>query len=148
MQVIRYGEEGVQRLVSENISNLVTPDTIFALSGPLGAGKTTLVQNILASLGVLEPIVSPTFSYVNQYKLLNGDLVLHFDLYRVGSSADFCSLGFSEMINKKGVSVFIEWPEVIANELDDLSKIKKIYKIHIDYDDNNLKYRLISISEW
>jgi tRNA threonylcarbamoyl adenosine modification protein YjeE len=148
MKVTRYGEENVQRLVSENINNLVVPDTIFALSGPLGAGKTTIVQNVLASLGVLEPIVSPTFSYVNQYKLLNGDLVLHFDLYRVGSSVDFCSLGFSEMINKKGVCVFIEWPEVIANELDDLSKIKKIYKIDIDYDDENLKHRVISISEW
>jgi tRNA threonylcarbamoyladenosine biosynthesis protein TsaE len=148
MKVTRYEEEEVQDLVSKNIDNLVGPDTIFALSGPLGAGKTTLVQNILSSLGVLEPVVSPTFSYVNRYRLLNGDLVFHFDLYRVGSSYDFCSLGFSEMINQKGVCAFIEWPEVISSELDDLSAIKKIYKINVDYDDENLRYRLISISKW
>ena len=59
--------------------------TTLLLSGNLGAGKTTLVQGIGKGLGIDEPIVSPTFTLVNEY--LDGRLPLyHLDLYRLEPS--------------------------------------------------------------
>ena len=58
------------------------PGSILLLNGDLGSGKTTLVQGIGAGLGIAEPIVSPTFTLINEY--LNSRLPLyHFDLYRL-----------------------------------------------------------------
>ncbi len=59
--------------------------SVILLSGNLGAGKTTLVQGIGQGLNVLEPIVSPTFTLINEY--LAGRFPLyHLDLYRLESN--------------------------------------------------------------
>ena len=61
------------------------PDSVILLSGNLGAGKTTLVQGLGWGLGISEPIVSPTFTLINEY--LDGRLPLyHLDLYRLEPS--------------------------------------------------------------
>jgi len=54
---------------------------IFAFYGPLGAGKTTLVRNLLRGSGVIDLITSPTFTYLNLYKNKAGQKFCHFDLY-------------------------------------------------------------------
>lgn len=60
----------------------LTAGVVILLSGDLGAGKTTLVQGIGAGLGICAPIVSPTFTLINEYP--EGRLPLyHFDLYRL-----------------------------------------------------------------
>ena len=64
----------------------LTPGSTLLLVGNLGAGKTTLVQGIGRGLGIDEPIVSPTFTLVNEY--LDGRLPLyHLDLYRLEPSS-------------------------------------------------------------
>lgn len=84
------------------------PSTILALSGNLGSGKTTFVQGVAAALQIKEPVISPTFVYLNIYQ---GTLPLfHFDLYRLKNREDFFALGFSEYFDKEGVCA-IEWPE-------------------------------------
>ncbi|AFY34615.1 bifunctional alanine racemase/tRNA (adenosine(37)-N6)-threonylcarbamoyltransferase complex ATPase subunit type 1 TsaE [Calothrix sp. PCC 7507] len=58
------------------------PSTVILLEGDLGAGKTTLVQGIGKGLGITEPIVSPTFTLINEYT--EGRFPLyHLDLYRL-----------------------------------------------------------------
>jgi tRNA threonylcarbamoyladenosine biosynthesis protein TsaE len=85
------------------------PNTILALSGDLGAGKTTFVQGLALGLGIKEEISSPTFVYLNIYE--EGVLPLfHFDLYRLKSPADFVGLGFDEYLSRGGICA-IEWPE-------------------------------------
>ena len=87
------------------------PGTILALSGDLGAGKTTFVQGLAQGLGIVGPVQSPTFVLLNIYEGL-----YHFDLYRLKNSTDFTKLGFEEYFHKGGICA-IEWPDRIAGIL-------------------------------
>lgn len=87
------------------------PNAVIALSGGLGAGKTTFVQGLAQGLGITDPIQSPTFVILNIYKGL-----YHFDLYRLKNSDDFTSLGFEEYFQKGGICA-IEWPDRITKIL-------------------------------
>ena len=84
---------------------------VLALSGNLGAGKTTFVQGLAEGLGITEPIQSPTFVLLNIY-----DGLFHFDLYRIKNSSHFVSLGFDEYFSTEGICA-IEWPERIEELL-------------------------------
>ena len=82
--------------------------TIIALSGKLGSGKTTLIQGIGEGLGIISPIKSPSFTFINEYQ---GTLPLyHFDLYRLNTEGEIESLGYEEYFYSKGVSV-VEWAD-------------------------------------
>lgn len=90
------------------------PGSIIALVGPLGAGKTTLVQGFGAGLEVREAITSPAFNYLFEY---SGRLPLyHADLYRIESAREFLALGLDEYFDREGIFV-IEWAERIADIL-------------------------------
>ncbi len=98
-------------------------NTVLALSGDLGAGKTTFVQGLARGLGITDPIQSPTFVILNLYPGL-----FHFDLYRLKSSADFTALGLEEYFQKEGICA-IEWPDRIAQLLP-----PETVHIHFSYD--------------
>jgi tRNA threonylcarbamoyladenosine biosynthesis protein TsaE len=71
--------------LGKKLGESLTPNSVILLQGDLGAGKTTLIQGIGEGLGITEPILSPTFTLINEYK--EGRLPLyHFDLYRLNSS--------------------------------------------------------------
>jgi tRNA threonylcarbamoyladenosine biosynthesis protein TsaE len=90
---------------------------VMTFQGPIGAGKTTLIRAFLKSLGVTEPVVSPTFTYVSCYRTAAGRAVYHFDLYRIERAAQFESMGFLDYLHEPGALIIIEWPEVIASLL-------------------------------
>lgn len=80
---------------------------VLALLGPLGTGKTCLVQGIARGLGVSGYVRSPTFTLIHEYR---GSLPLyHVDLYRIDAS-DLEGLGLDELVDGPGVTV-IEWAE-------------------------------------
>lgn len=113
----------------------IAPGGIVTLAGLLGAGKTTFVQRIVASFGITEPVLSPTYSYVSTYK--NGSLsIYHFDLYRISGIEEFESLGFGEYLNDPQALVFIEWPDRIASLLERIEYrdrvISFLFKYRID----------------
>ena len=85
--------------------------TVLALSGDLGAGKTTFVQGLAQGLKIDQPIQSPTFIYLNQYE--GSCPLFHFDLYRMRGAEDFLGLGFEEYFEMQGICA-IEWPERIS----------------------------------
>lgn len=91
---------------------------VYALSGPLGAGKTTLAQALLRKFGVQGVITSPTFTYVNIYENAQGQFLYHFDLYRLTSLDEFVMSGFNEYLYQPDSWAIIEWPEVIEPLLD------------------------------
>ena len=96
------------------LAGQLRPNSIVALFGDLGAGKTTFVQGLALGLNIHSPVQSPTFNYLNIYE---GTLFLyHFDLYRLKNSTDFFSLGFEEYFEKQGIAA-LEWPERISDLL-------------------------------
>ena len=83
---------------------------IFYLDGDLGTGKTTLVREILKSMGWSGSVKSPTFSILEEYHI-NGVNIYHSDLYRLNNEADFEMLGLEINDKTKGI-FFIEWPAI------------------------------------
>ncbi|MES2273847.1 MAG: tRNA (adenosine(37)-N6)-threonylcarbamoyltransferase complex ATPase subunit type 1 TsaE [Chlamydiota bacterium] len=93
------------------VAGALVPNTVIALFGDLGSGKTTFVQALARALGIDEPVASPTFAILNIYE---GSFPLyHFDLYRLKDGADFLKLGFEEYFQRDGVCM-IEWPDIIV----------------------------------
>lgn len=82
---------------------------VFTFSGPLGAGKTTLIKALCARLGVEAGTSSPSFAIVNEYRRANGEPVYHFDLYRLNKAQELEGIGFTEYLDS-GHYCFVEWP--------------------------------------
>ncbi|MBA2307091.1 tRNA (adenosine(37)-N6)-threonylcarbamoyltransferase complex ATPase subunit type 1 TsaE [Candidatus Dependentiae bacterium] len=127
MNELLYSLDGLDSVV-ELLYNLMNTHQIFTLSGPLGAGKTTLIKRLLARCGVQEVVVSPTFTYVAIYSNDTGDTFYHFDLYRLSSLSSFIESGFDEYLYAPQSWAFIEWPEICEPLLT-----KGICHISIDY---------------
>jgi tRNA threonylcarbamoyladenosine biosynthesis protein TsaE len=90
--------------------------SVWVMSGPIGAGKTTLVKALVAELGVLETVVSPTFSIINQYCGADGQPIYHFDFYRIKNETEAFDIGTDEYFDS-GCWCLIEWPEKIPSLL-------------------------------
>lgn len=97
---------------------------IVAFYGPMGAGKTTLIREICARLGVEDTVTSPTFALVNQYLAGNGNTIYHFDFYRIDDPREAFDLGYEEYFYS-GDLCLVEWPEKIEELLpDDTMKVR------------------------
>ena len=70
-------------------------NTVFALYGKMGAGKTTFVKALCEELGVSDVISSPTFAIVNEYRSdETGELIYHFDFYRIKKLSEVYDMGY------------------------------------------------------
>ncbi len=101
---------------------------IYTFEGPLGAGKTTLVRSLFKQFDIHAPITSPTFSYMNVYENNKGELLYHFDLYRLTNLNEFLEAGFDEFLYVPNSWAFIEWPKIIKSLLT-----KNVCDITLDY---------------
>ena len=92
------------------LARVVRPGDVITLSGPLGAGKTSIARGLLAALGLENEAPSPTFAIVQPYEPPETRLpVMHVDLYRIDHVEELDELGLDEA---RGDSVLvIEWPE-------------------------------------
>ena len=93
----------------EAFGRALAPPAVVAISGELGAGKTTLVRAVARGLGVREPVTSPTFALVHRYDGTAG-AIYHVDAYRL-KPADAADLGLDDMLADPTAVVLIEWPE-------------------------------------
>lgn len=109
---IIFGQDELPKVAKELVT-LMDRYQVFTFTGPLGAGKTSLIRTMLELKGVMQPITSPTFTYVNLYENEAKQLFYHFDLYRIESLEGFISAGFNEYLYVPNSWAFIEWPEVI-----------------------------------
>lgn len=100
-------------LVAQELYRQLGTYSVLTLNGGLGAGKTTLVQEILKLGGIHEAVQSPTFTTVATYTNALGYRFYHFDLYRLESMQDFIRGGFHEYLFEPQSYAFIEWPELI-----------------------------------
>lgn len=95
---------------------------IWLFSGEIGAGKTTLIQQICQLKGVTEKVTSPTFSLINQYEG-NGGIIYHLDLYRLETMDEAIDIGIEDLLFGHQLCL-IEWPDIIEPLLpDDVLKI-------------------------
>jgi tRNA threonylcarbamoyladenosine biosynthesis protein TsaE len=86
---------------------------VVALSGELGAGKTTFAQEIARALGVAESVTSPTFVIEKVYALAGQkwSRLVHIDAYRLASGRELEALGFRELLADPANLILVEWPE-------------------------------------
>lgn len=96
--------------VGNRLAAIVRPGDIITLSGPLGAGKTSIARGLLAALGLEDEAPSPTFAIVQPYAPPETRVpVMHVDLYRIDDPHDLDELGLDEA--QADSVLLIEWPE-------------------------------------
>ena len=110
----------------ENIDNIASAarkfidemgeNCVFAFYGKMGAGKTTFIKAICETLGVTDPVASPTFAIVNEYADAQGQPINHFDFYRIKNLREAYDIGCEEYFYS-GYPCFIEWPEMVEELL-------------------------------
>src|SRR4051812_21018038 len=91
----------------------IAPGRVLHLCGELGSGKTTLVRGLLRALGVTGPVKSPTFAWVEPYRISRLDLY-HFDFYRFDKKTEWMSSGLREYFSPDAVCI-VEWPERVGD---------------------------------
>ena len=96
--------------------DLMGDRTVFAFRGAMGAGKTTFIKALCEELGVEDVINSPTFAIVNEYRSGSGELIYHFDFYRIDKLEEAYDFGYEDYFFS-GALCFIEWPEKIESLL-------------------------------
>jgi tRNA threonylcarbamoyladenosine biosynthesis protein TsaE len=102
------------REAARALAPLLRPGDAAALTGELGAGKTTFVQGLAAGLGFDGHVVSPTFTLVREYQ---GRLrIFHVDVYRLERVQDVLDLDLDDVAAEGGV-LLVEWGDVIAGLL-------------------------------
>ncbi len=90
------------------------PSKIIVFNGEMGAGKTTFIKALGAELGVTDNMSSPTFSLVNEYHTTTGEVMYHFDFYRIKLESEALDIGIDEYLYSDNYC-FIEWAEKIPN---------------------------------
>ena len=99
------------------LANVLTPGTVIAYRGDLGAGKTAFTRGLARGLGCKELVTSPTYTIVNEY--LGGRLPLfHFDMYRLRSADDLWDIGWEDYLDRGG-GCAVECRENVAEAMED-----------------------------
>lgn len=98
----------------------------LALSGPMGAGKTTLTSAICRVLGVADDVSSPTFSIINEYHNAAGDIaVYHFDFYRIEDLREALDLGLDDYFDSSALCL-MEWAGNVESLLPEDTAVLRI----------------------
>ena len=143
--VVSYGEEETKNVGKELWQKYEkyagTRAIVFALQGPMGAGKTQFTKGLAKAMGVEEEVVSPTYGLQHSYQLPVGSYQLnHIDAWRMQNGEELRNLGMKELINDKSVIV-IEWAERVADEIRKYNEEAVIIWINITYGPPSLKLR-------
>ena len=107
-----YRLSDIATIAKEVIKRTTSKTLLFY--GEMGAGKTTLIKELCKELGTEDVTSSPTFSLVNEYRTISGEIVYHFDFYRITREEEAYDIGFEDYLYSD-VWCFIEWPENVKN---------------------------------
>ena len=116
MEIYIHSLEQIQEAAHQFV-DAMGDNTVFAFYGKMGAGKTTFIKAVCEILGGTDPITSPTFAIINEYRSdLAGELIYHFDFYRIKKLEEVYDMGYEDYFYS-GAVCFIEWPELIEELL-------------------------------
>ena len=111
MQYTTNSPEETENLAARLAQNL-TPGTVLAFTGDLGAGKTAFVRGMARGMGLSCRVSSPTFTIVNEY--LGDRELIHFDMYRLKSSDELFDIGWEDYL-ARGAVCAVEWSENVSD---------------------------------
>jgi tRNA threonylcarbamoyladenosine biosynthesis protein TsaE len=109
---------------------------VVALTGAMGAGKTTFTAALLRAMGSRDIANSPTYSIINQYADSSGNPVYHMDLYRLRDEEEAIQAGIEDCLYSGNLCV-VEWPEKAASILPE-------HTIHVHLQENEDGKRILS----
>jgi tRNA threonylcarbamoyladenosine biosynthesis protein TsaE len=120
METVRL--EDIQTYAARILGQLPQKDddaTIVALSGELGAGKTTFVQALGKELGITDTMQSPTYVLMKSYPISykNFTRLIHIDAYRLKNASEFAALKLEAFLHDSHALICVEWPERVAGAL-------------------------------
>ena len=115
MKIISKCEADTER-AGEALARSLPGGSVVALYGGLGAGKTAFVRGMARGLGISCRVSSPTFTIVNEYSG-SGRELLHFDMYRLGSSQELIDIGWDDYLARDAV-IAVEWSENVEDVFD------------------------------
>ncbi len=111
MTVVTNSERETEQ-VGRELAVTLSPGSVVALYGDLGAGKTAFVRGLAEGLGIDGSVSSPTFTIVNEYR---GRIPLfHFDMYRLSGSDELFEIGWEDYLDRGGVCA-VEWSENVED---------------------------------
>lgn len=124
----KFNQVGLADLpaVATAIIELSQMHKLVAFYGQMGAGKTTLIKQICAQLGVMQEVSSPTFALVNEYETNNQQIVYHFDFYRIKNLEEVYDIGYEDYFYSNNLCL-MEWPE----NIEPLLQNEQVIKVHI-----------------
>lgn len=119
--------------IGKALGSLLVPGDVVSLMGELGTGKTCFTRGVARGLKIKRnvPIVSPTFTIINEYP---GSIPLyHFDLYRIDNLSQVFDLGYQEYFYGRGVTI-IEWGEKVTSILPE-----EHLKVYFSFQNDNVR---------
>ena len=121
MTMLQYTTHDVHKIgdwqvLAKNLLAEAAKKRVWAISGDLGSGKTTLVQALCQYLGVRQKVTSPTFTLVHSYTTMQEAVVHHLDAYRIKTPKEALEIGIESYLTGDHYC-FIEWPERITSLL-------------------------------
>ena len=134
---IKYSIDELDIIVSDKIIPKIK-NNIVCLEGRMGSGKTTFIKSICTNLNAVDKISSPTFSLINEYKTINGDLIYHFDFYRIENKEEALNLGVEEYFYSPYLCL-IEWASKIEAIIPENN-----HKLDLYYIDNRHRKLIFS----
>jgi len=114
LEILSRGAAQTRR-VGVRLGEMLSSGDLVCLNGDLGSGKTTLVQGIVAGWGSLDPVTSPTYVLVNEYRHPEGGLLFHLDAYRLESPARALDLDLEDLL--AAGPLVVEWADRIRTAL-------------------------------
>ena len=122
---------------AEEFLREIGDNRLIAFFAPMGAGKTTFTSAICRRLGVREDAVSsPTFAIVNEYRTASGEMMYHFDFYRITKTSEALDIGFYDYVDS-GCLCIMEWPENVEEILPE--ETLRVY-IRVNQDNSRTVY--------